>query len=263
MRASRIGITGIHSGVVMIEHFFSNRGVPMKGTVLGYESDCKLHIAALTVDTDRIVGCEFHKFHSPHDAVAHFVERPRPLGIGVHDTLAYGPGREGWRPADFWIDEAPFYQRDPHDEFPFYWGPFQSTHSVNGLALLLAMRKRWPELPASETSPNDCCRHLNCSSKWPSLKDRIELLARWMKMDLQADVDEHQWHAAMSAFAMRKGLRGDWTIDLHRLTREAGEGSQWTSEDGEEAWLNPALSYDALLFPAGPVAFYWPPDERA
>ena len=41
---------------------------------------------------------------------------------------------------------------------------------------------------------------------------------------------------------------------------------QWTISDKvstEESYCQPAMSYETLIFPAGPVSFFWPPDERA
>lgn len=82
------------------------------------------------------------------------------------------------------------------------------------------------------------------------------------RLELPAELEETDWQAAMSAFAMWMGLRGDWPIDLHRLTRPGSMAWEWSSVDGEHSYYQPALSYETLIFPAGPVSFYWPPDER-
>jgi hypothetical protein len=246
----------------MTERIISKSGVSMKGVVLGYEQGYQLRVAMLAVDGKKVLGCEFCKFWSPHEAVARFVDEPRPLGIGLRVTLAVGTGREGWRPADYWIDESPFNDRDPDDEFPFYWGPFQTGSSLEGIALLMAMRRQWPGLPATQTQPTECFRHLNRSPKLPALQERVATLAQWLNVDLPADLDEESWRAAMSSFAMWQGLRGEWPIDLFQMARPASKRRHWSSEDGEQAYQQPAMSYDTLLFPAGPVASYWPPDER-
>jgi hypothetical protein len=84
-------------------------------------------------------------------------------------------------------------------------------------------------------------------------------------VDLPADLDESRWEAVMSAYAMWKGLRGDWPIDLHRLTRRGGKGWIMTIDEGgstERTFYEPAMSFETLIFPAGPVSFFWPPDAR-
>ena len=253
----------------MIERIAPRSNVLRTGQVLGYaEKGTKLDIAVLNVEGESVRQCEFLKFWSPHEAVAFFAERPKPLGIGTVETLALGTGREGWRAADFWIDEAPFHRKSKYDEFPFFWGPFQvhGGRSLAAIALLSAFRRRWPDLPATETAPGECFMHLVRSTEWPALEARIATLSRWLKMELTPALGESEWEAGMSAFAMWRGLRGDWPIDLHRLTRPAGLAWQLTvseKESTEESYHQPAMSYETLIFPAGPVSFFWPPDERA
>ena len=241
--------------------------LPLNGQVLGYTSDEKLLIAALNLEGGNLKNIELLRFFSPHEAVAYFVARPAPLGIGMRGPLALSTGREGWRPCDFWIDEAPFHFKSEYDEFPFYWGPYQSCgHPVlEAIALLLALRRRWPDLPATEADPTECCYHLNRSNTLPDLNDRTAKLAQWLGVQLPPDLTEGGWTATMNAYAMWMGLRGDWPIDLHQLSRPAREGWQCSFMNGqstEETWVIPAMSYESLLFPAGPISFFWPPDER-
>ncbi len=241
----------------------------LKGHVLGYgDRGEKLQIAVLDVEGRSVRSVELLGFRSPHEVAAHFVERPRPLGLGVTATLALGTGDNGWRASDYWIDEAPFYERSQYDEFPFYFGPYQ----MGGAAVLLAiatvtlLRRRWPDLPVNETDPDACYKHVACSPAWPTPEVRAELLGTWLGSALPPDLGDGGWDAMFAAYATWMGLRGDWPIDLHRQNRPAGE--HWvgmSSPNGwvEEEWVNPALSFESLIFPAGPVSFYWPPDDRA
>jgi len=161
----------------------------LTGQVLGYAEARDLQIAVLNVEGDEVRNCEFHEFLSPHETVAFFVERPRILGIGTMETLALSTGRAGWRPADFWIDEAPFHPKLPEDEFPFFWGPFQvhGGKSLTAIALLSAFRRRWPDLPANETAPGECYMHLVRSATWPALEERTATLRRWLKVEPPAN----------------------------------------------------------------------------
>jgi hypothetical protein len=245
----------------------------LKGQVLGYAGN--LHIATLTVDGNAVLGCEFRAFRSPHLVMAALAEEPRPLGIGMEETLALGTGSVGWRAADYWMHEGPFHRECRFDEFPFYWGPFQGEgmRSLAAIALLCALRKRWPGLPATETAPDETYTHLARSTEWPPVEERNAMLGRWLKTaapvlrytDNRSDGPE--WRAAMSAYAMWMGLRGEWTIDLHSLAMPAGRTEIWTSGDGispatEESFVEPALNENTLIFPAGRAFFFWPPDER-
>ena len=59
----------------------------------------------------------------------------------------------------------------------------------------------------------------------------------------------------MSAYAMWMGLRGDWTIDLHRLSiagHMADEGELALVAKGyKESWWEPPMSHDTLVFRGG------------
>jgi hypothetical protein len=52
-----------------------------------------------------------------------------------------------------------------------------------------------------------------------------------------APATEHEWDAALSAFAALEGSAGRWTKDLHRLATTEGE---------------------RLLKPCGETHYYWP-----
>lgn len=250
----------------MIEKVISPGFGSLKGQLLGYAREDRLRIAVLNVEGGEVLGCEFLKFFNPHEAVAYFVERPEPLGIGMSATLALGTGSDGLRAADFWLDEAPFHIKSPYDEFPLFSGPFQldGGRSLPAIALLCGLRRRWTHLPASETAPGGCYRHLVQSTAEISVDERIATLSRWLKVPLPPDLEWVDWEAVMSAYAMWMGIRGAWSIDLHRLTRPGSRGSR-RSFDGKrrESWHEPAMTYENLVFPAGPACFFWPPDERA
>jgi hypothetical protein len=242
----------------------------LSGQVIGcsVREETQVRVAVLDVAGDRIRSCQVLAFMSPHMLAGHFVERPRPLGVGLAATLAVGTGREGWRAADYWIDAAPHHRRSEYDEFPFYWGPFQldGGGSLAAFAIVSLLRRRWPDLPVNEADPRSCCYHLARCPEWPDLASRTASLATWLGVPLPPDLSEGGWSAVMTAYASWMGLRGAWTIDLHRLTRPASEA--WEASSGpngwtEETYVRPALSFETLVFPAGPATFFWPPDERA
>lgn len=235
------------------------------GQVLGHsEREALSAIAVLTIEAGKAVGIEFRMFFSPHQIVGAISEGPRPLGIGSAEWLAVGAGREGWRAADYWINDAPFHRKCEYDEFPFYWGPSQGEcrSSLAAISLVTLLRRRWPDLPVTETLPQECYTHLVQTPELHSPRVRIQILAILFGLDLPADLSEGEWEAAMAAYAMWQGLSGDWPIDLHRLTRRATECRSSTAEYDQMYW-QPALSWENLIFPAGPVSYFWPPDEQA
>ncbi len=240
------------------------RASQITGQVLGHsEREALSAVAVLTIEAGKAVAIEFRKFFSPHQIVGAFSEGPRPLGVGSAEWLAVGAGREGWRAADYWINEAPFHRKDKYDEFPFHGGPSQGQcrSSLAAIALVTLLRRRWSDLPVTEASPEEYYTHLVQSPEWHAPRVRVQILAILLGLDLPAKLSDGEWEAAMAAYAMWKGLGGDWPIDLHRLTRPAMECWEITAEYEKMYW-QPALSRENLIFPAGPVSFFWPPDER-
>jgi hypothetical protein len=180
-------------------------------------------------------------------------------------TLALSCGKQGWRPADYHINDSPHHRESDYDEFPFYWGPFQifAHSSLAAIAILMTLRKRWPDLPANETEPGECfTQHVRSQVKM-TMSERIATLSEWMGVNLPSDLSVGNWLATMSAYSTWMGLRGHWP-DLFQLTRPAS--TAWEATIGQngstsEEYVQPAMSRNTLLFPAGPASFFWPPDD--
>ena len=168
------------------------------------------------------------------EAVLQVVEGEEPLGVGVDTLTCWGTGRSGWRPADRWMRRRyPAAARSVAAPNSLY-----GSMSLGGMAVLLALRACDPEVPITETHPKVLYRAL-----WGRHYD-YAAEARAMDADLGAQLgldvrtrNDHEWDAALSAFAILRALRRDWTRDLHRLA----------TEDGER-----------LVAPCGPTSYAWP-----
>jgi hypothetical protein len=241
----------------------------LDGVVLGYyELADKLQLASIAIESGIIRRCEIRDFWNLHEMLGYLIEQPQPLGIGIPAVLALSTGRQGWRAADYWLDEAPFQTKSKYDEFPFYWGPYQMTdhRSLSSIAMLCALRRRWPDLFATETNVPLCYLHAAKSIAVEPLIKLVAILSNWMGITLPTTMTTSQWEAVMAGYAMWMGLSGRWPIDLHKLTKPAG--TWWIGENNngistEAEFVQPALSFESLIFPAGPVSFFWPPDDRA
>jgi hypothetical protein len=242
------------------------RPVPLTGTVIGFtDHQEKLVVAVLSVECDKPIACEFPQFWNIHHMMAHFVEQPKPLGIGIAATLALSSGKQGWRPADYWIYESPHHLENAYEEFPFYWGPYQmcAHSSLAAIAMLITLRKRWPDLPANETDPKECFRQHMRSPARLTAEERIATLGKWLGVPLPSNLSDGNFQALMSAYATWMGLRGVWP-DLFQLTRPASSAWEMTIAENEstsEEYMQPAMSRNTLVFPAGPASFFWPPDD--
>ena len=105
-------------------------------------------------------------------------------------------------------------------------------------AVLLALRQRDAAVLVTETHPKVLYRAF-----WRRHYDyaaEARAMDRDLGLALGLDVrtaNDHEWDAALSAFAALHVLRGDWPLDLHALPLSGGE---------------------RLVTPCGPTRYGWP-----
>ncbi|MGB3634563.1 MAG: hypothetical protein WA982_11030 [Rubrobacteraceae bacterium] len=109
---------------------------------------------------------------------------------------------------------------------------------LNGMSVLITLRCRNGNIPISETHPKVLYKALSQRKyDYGSNSDRMnQELERCLGVELQIR-NEHEWDAAISAFAAWKGISGEWKHDL--LSKEDEEASR-------------------LVFPCGSVNHWWP-----
>ncbi|MGB3541592.1 hypothetical protein [Rubrivirga sp.] len=172
--------------------------------------------------------------HPTVESVLTALEDESVAAVGVDTLTCWATGRSGWRPADRWLRrEYPASRRSTAAPNSLY-----GSMSVGGMAVLLALRARQPEVPVSETHPKVLYRAL-----WHRHYDYVAE-AKPMDADLSARLglevgtaNDHEWDAAVSALVALHLLRGDWPRDLHTLPTDADE---------------------RLVWPCGPTHFVWP-----
>ena len=154
----------------------------------------------------------------------------RPLGIGIDALLSWSAGSAGWRPMDRWLQAT----------YPAVKGSVMAPNSLygsmalGGMALALLLRRLWPQIVLNETHP--VVLYFARLSKRRSFDAES---TDWLLDHAQVTGTiggEHEWDALLSAQVTRDALvDGAGHRDLMDL-------------DGT----------DALLFPAGPVRYWWP-----
>lgn len=168
------------------------------------------------------------------EAVSRRVEAVGDLtGVGVDTLTCWSTGPGGWRPADRWL-RAAYPEVRPSVASP---NALYGSMSVSGMAVLVALRQRRPDLLVTETHPKVL--------RWAVWGRRHRYdEAREMDADLSALVglpvrtaNDHEWDAAVSAHAARCAFRGAWAHDLHQLPTAEGE---------------------RLVAPCGPTRYAWP-----
>jgi len=109
---------------------------------------------------------------------------------------------------------------------------------LNGMSVLVAARRRFPDVTVVQTHPKVLY--------WTLEKKKYDYESTKPDMDRMLDqahaatfvtANEHEWDAALSAIVATRGLRGDWTTDLHALPPRSGE---------------------RLVTPCGKTNYFWP-----
>jgi len=151
-----------------------------------------------------------------------------PKAAGLDAYLYWETTKSGWRQADRWL----------RNKYPTVKDSVLSSNSaagamsVQGMALAMLLRKRWPEIELVETHPKVLYYALTRRKyKWPS--QMTEWLVEQLSCSPIQFTNDHCWDAAASAWAAFKGHTGSWKHDLRAKSPSA-------------------------LEPAGPCAFWWP-----
>lgn len=156
------------------------------------------------------------------------------LALGIDTLTCWGTGSGGWRPADRWL------RRRCGGVGKSVMSPngLYGSMSINGMAVLVFLRERFPSIYITETHPKVLYWAL-AKKRYDFAAQRCEMskkLGDWLGAPVNADT-EHEWDAALSAFAAMRGIDGTWPTDLHKLPTDPGE---------------------RLIAPCGTTAFVWP-----
>lgn len=159
------------------------------------------------------------------------------LAVGI-DTLAYwNKGRAGWRRADQALREAYPDVRNSVQT------PYRLSGSMlmNGMLVLLDLRSKDRDLVVTETHPKVLWWQM-AGQQWDYEANHAGMDAR-LADELGISLltaNDHEWDAAVSAYAAFMGLTGRWATDLVQLE------DRWNCGDD--------------VFPCGSVHYYWPED---
>jgi hypothetical protein len=164
----------------------------------------------------------------------HVESLPSLAALGVDTLTCWGTGISGWRPADRWLRK----------QYKSVQGSVMTPNSLfgsmglNGMAALIAVRARFPDVLITETHPKVLCFCLTSQKHdYPGIDGAMDtVLGRTLGIPMTSG-SEHEWDAGVSAFAALEGYVGRWRRDLHTLPAEKGE---------------------RLITPCGDTHYFWP-----
>ena len=219
--------------------------MPTTGTVFGYDpgGNDKHGFASAKLRDGKVHDLTTKTCCNAEEVVESILTAEDPIGIGIDTLTCWSTGRNGDRPADRWLRrEFPRAEKSvvsPNSLF--------GAMSVNGMAVLIAVRKEFPDICVTETHPKVLYHYLS-SGKEYDYEDPVKRLAMNESLSKWSDIDislgkkeqEHEWDAAISILPVVEGLRGAWKCDLHALPPRAGE--RLVKPCGETRYLWPDRS---------------------
>jgi len=224
-------------GATDIEPRRSGEAMPITGTVVGYDpgGDCKHGLARATVRDGSLVSVCTETLRTVEDVVASVLKIETLLGLGIDTLTCWGTGGAGWRPADRWL------QRRYHavQGSVVASNSLHGAMSVNGMGLLIAVRRAFPDVYITETHPKVLWHALR-KQPFAYTDAHASVMNECLSSLLAVDVaprNEHEWDSAISILAVVNGLLGLWQRDLHAL---------------------PTRSDERLVQPCGRTAYVWP-----
>lgn len=110
---------------------------------------------------------------------------------------------------------------------------------INGMAVLIEVAKALPAITVSETHPKVLYYALTGQKyDYDGISDDMD---RFLSDELGGlnleTANDHEWDAAVSAYAVLMGITGTWKHDLHRLPMEDN---------------------CRMIDPCGKTFYYWP-----
>ena len=206
------------------------------GLIIGYDpgGDGAHGVALLSLDAGRTTSV-VTKTLDTTEAVIAYVERfSAVIALGVDTLTCWSTGPGGWRPADRWL-RARYKAVRNSVMTP---NGLAGSMGINGMSVLLAMRGKYPRVIVVETHPKVLYWALEQKKyNYAFAKPEMERVLCEAHAATVATANEHEWDAAISAFAAACGVRGRWTNDLHTL---------------------PTGPDERIVTPCGATNYYWP-----
>lgn len=211
----------------------------MNGIIIGYDpgGNGKHGFACLTVKDNKIMTCEIDTLPDVEAVIDRISDGDEPLGIGIDTLTTWSTKKSGWRSADDWLRK----QYSDVQGSVISPNALRGAMCLNGMAVMMAVRETWDDVPVTETHPKVLYHVLNGKKKKYDWSNCSRKMCQWLSEQLNCDIspaNDHEWDAAISAYAMHQGLLREWKKDLH---------TEPITEPGER-----------LLRPAGKSFYYWP-----
>ncbi len=212
------------------------KSIMLSGVVTGYDpgGNGAHALAELQFAAGKATALSTRMLETAEDVIATLEGLPSLAALGADTLTCWGTGVSAWRPADRWLRERyQAVQKSIISPNGLY-----GSMGLNGMGVLIAARQQFPCVVITETHPKILYWQLSGKRyQYQTSKAAMDgVLTAELGISVKP-VTEHEWDAALSAYAALMGLLGRWTHDLHSLPTNAGE---------------------RLITPCGKTHYFWP-----
>jgi hypothetical protein len=195
----------------------------ISGTIAGYDpgGNSKHGFAVLEIQNGKPVNITIKTLTTVEAVINEIVTIENLIGLGVDTLSCWGTGHSGWRPADKWLRR----------KYPVVQNSIMSPNTlsgsmgINGMSVLIEAENKSKGISLSETHPK--VLYYALTRKKYDYAENSNEMDRFLStqldgLDLRTSND-HEWDAAVSAYALFMGITGTWKHDLHKLPIENNE----------------------------------------
>jgi hypothetical protein len=206
------------------------------GLIVGYDpgGDGAHGVALLSLLNGQPESVRTKTCQTAQQVIEYLEELGTIVALGVDTLTCWSTGPGGWRPADRWLRGRYANVRNS----VMTPNGLAGSMGLNGMSVLIAARRRYPDVTVVETHPKVLYWALaNKRHNYESTREDMERMLCEAHAATLTTTNEHEWDAALSALAAARGYLAQWTADLHALP--TGRGEQ-------------------LIAPCGATNYYWP-----
>lgn len=208
----------------------------LTGTIMGYDPGGNSHhgVSFLTYRQGRVIASSINTYQTAEEVIESTSQFDELLGVGIDTLTCWSTGHSGWRPADRWLKQRYTSIKNSIASPNSLYG----SMGLNGMAVLLSLRKAQLKLPICETHPKVLYFELAKEKYDYSYNHQAmdEFLSNLLQTNIVTEND-HEWDSVVSVFAVAQGIEGNWTNDLHSLQK---------------------VETERLIEPCGKTQYWWP-----
>lgn len=208
----------------------------LTGVIVGYDpgGNGAHGVAKLSIRGGQPESLVTRTLQTAEDVISYLENMSAIVAFGVDTLTCWSTGLGSWRPADRWLRhhyvEVQNYIVTPNGLY--------GAMGLNGMAVLMAVKLKFPNVLITETHPKVLYWHLS-RQKYDYTNRKVSMdqtLADALGLDV-APATEHEWDAALSTLAALEGATDRWRLDLHSL---------------------PTVSGERIVTPCGKTYYFWP-----